>query len=304
MSDHAKSYQLHERHFDLYSKGGDREDIAQSWFREGTVGYEQARQRDAISDPLLAAYPGASWVTVGDGRFGSDAHYLASKGAQAVATDIADTLLREGAEKGYITHYSKQNAEALTFEDNSFDFALCKEAYHHFPRPMKALYEMLRVSRRGVVLLEPVDPYIYANFMQALFRGLLAAGNALGIFKLLLGREVKKHTYESVGNYVYKISRREMEKVAIGLNYPYVAFKGVNIYHKDSANNAPANRFSRPKLVVQLMTGVLNLLSALRITNPELLAVVFLKEEPAPDCLETLKRGGYKIVKLPRNPYW
>ncbi|GAB4491603.1 MAG: hypothetical protein OHK0019_12070 [Saprospiraceae bacterium] len=299
-----KSYTLHEQHFYKYSKGGDRARIAQSWFREGTIGFLQAQQRNAISNPLLKAYPGAAWLTVGDGRYGSDAHYLASKGADATATDISDALLREGAEMGFISKFSKENAEALSFGDGSFDFVLCKESYHHFPRPMKALYEMLRVSRKGVVLLEPVDHYVFTNFFQAFFRGILLAVNALGIFKLFLGKEIKRHTYEDVGNYVYKVSEREMEKVALGLNFPYVAFKGLNIYHKDGADGILASEFSLKKLQVDLMTALLDLMSFLKITSPQLLSVVILKEEPTADCLNELQKAGYRVKKLPRNPHW
>lgn len=299
-----KSYALHEQHFYKYSKGGDREQIAQSWFREGTIGFAQAQQRNAISNPLLSAYPGAAWLTVGDGRYGSDAHYLASKGADATATDISDALLREGAEMGYISKFSRENAEALSFGDNSFDFVLCKESYHHFPRPMKALYEMLRVVRKGVVLLEPADHYVYTNFFQAFFRGILLAVNALGIFKLFFGKEIKRHTYEEVGNYVYKVSEREMEKVALGLNFPYIAFKGLNIYHKDGADGVSAAEFSLKKLQVDVMTGVLNLLTFLKITSPQLLSVIILKEEPTAECLAELRKAGYRVKKLPRNPYW
>lgn len=302
-TDFEKSYALHEQHFHQYGKGGEREQIALSWFREGTVGFVQSQRRNAISDPLLVAYLGAAWLTVGDGRYGSDAHYLASKGADATASDISDTLLREGVEMGYIKKHSKENAEALSFGNDRFDFVLCKESYHHFPRPMKALYEMLRVSRRGVVLLEPTDHYIFSNFFQALFRGILLAVNALGVFKFFLGKEIKRHTYEDVGNYVYKISEREMEKVALGLNLPCIAFKGINIYH-NGAEGKPAGKFSWAKLQMDLMTRLLNLLTFLKITSPQLLAVIIFKEEPSATCLAEMKKAGYRVLRLPRNPYW
>lgn len=305
MSDQfEKSYSLHEQHFDKYGKGGDREQIARNWFREGTIGYEQAMQRNAVSDPLLQAYPGARWLTVGDGRYGSDAHYLASKGADATATDISDTLLREGAASGYISAFSKENAEALSFADDSFDFVLCKESYHHFPRPMKALYEMLRVGRRGVVLYEPTDHYVYTNFLQAFFRGMLQIINTLGVFKLFFGKEIKRHTYEDVGNYVYKISEREIEKVALGLNYPYVAFKGQNIYHVEGVDEVPAAGFSLVKIKVRIWTALLNLMSFLRITAPQSLAAIIFRENPTDECLRALKAAGYRVIQLPRNPYW
>lgn len=304
MNTEENSYRLHEKHFDQYGKGGARAQIAQGWFQQDTIDAQQALTRHRISDPMLEAYPGADWVTVGDGRYGADAHYLSTRGANALATDIADTLLIEGKEMGLIAAYSKENAEALSFEDLSFDFVLCKESYHHFPRPIKALYEMLRVSRKGVILLEPADPYVYENVLQALFRGLLLALNATGIFKILLGRSVKKHTYEEVGNYVYKVSVREMEKIALGLNYPCLAWKSVNIFHAPGTDKVSATRFSMKRLYVQIMTGLLNLLSSLRIAPPQLYSIIIWKEMPNEACIAALKKAGYRLNKLPRNPYW
>lgn len=43
-------------------------------------------------------------------------------------------------------------------QDDAFDYVLCKDSYHHMPRPMIALYQMLRVARRAVVLIEPPGP--------------------------------------------------------------------------------------------------------------------------------------------------
>jgi SAM-dependent methyltransferase len=299
-----KSYALHEQHFLLYSQGGERAAIAQGWFREGTLGWAQAMERNAVSEPLLQAYPGAHWLTVGDGRYGSDAHYLNSRGAEATASDISDVLLREGQAMGYIPRFSKENAEALSFPDDAFDFVLCKESYHHFPRPMKALYEMLRVGRRAVLLLEPTDHYVFGNAAQAAFRGMLAFLDRLGLFKLLLGKPIQRHTYEDVGNYVYKISVREMEKVALGLNCPVLAYRGLNQYHLSGSEGLPSAAFSWAKLRLRLMTALLDALSTLRLSAPQSLAVIVFKEVPNEACLLALKKAGYRVRHLPRNPHW
>ncbi len=58
-------------------------------------------------------------------------------------------LLGKGSELGFIGEYSAQNAESLSFASNSFDYVFCKDAMHHCPRPVIALYEMLRVARGG-----------------------------------------------------------------------------------------------------------------------------------------------------------
>jgi len=298
-----ESYQKHATHFKLYAKDGERVEKAKNWLRNDTVGAYLAHKRHCIVDPLLDSYNGDSWLTVGDGRYGSNAHYLASKGGKATATDISDYLLKEGVEMGYISKYSQENAEALSFGDESFDFVMCIEAFHHFPRPMKAMYEMLRVAKKGVVLLEPPDQYIYTNAFQMLFRNFLLFLNKTGIFKKLIGREVKKHTYEDVGNYVYKVSEREIEKVALGLNYPVLAFKKINQFYTEGIDAEIADKHSKLFKKIKRYTAVLDFLTKLRLIEPSLLSVIIFKEQPTDQCREKLKNDGYKIVNLPQNPY-
>ena len=47
------------------------------------------------------------------------------------------------------------DAEAMELPDNSYDLVLAHEVLHHCRSPHKALLEMLRVSRRHVIFLEP-----------------------------------------------------------------------------------------------------------------------------------------------------
>jgi SAM-dependent methyltransferase len=47
------------------------------------------------------------------------------------------------------------DAEAMGLADNSYDLVLAHEVLHHCRSPHKALLEMLRISRRHVILLEP-----------------------------------------------------------------------------------------------------------------------------------------------------
>ena len=103
-----------------------------------------------------------------------------------------------------------ENAESLSFEDEAFNFVLCKEAYHHFPRPMIALYEMLRVARKAVVLIEPFDRFVVSPLPERAWNGakrLAAAAKGRPV-----GRPAR-FQYESVGNFIYTISHRELEKV-------------------------------------------------------------------------------------------
>jgi SAM-dependent methyltransferase len=50
------------------------------------------------------------------------------------------------------------DVERLPFGDGSFDLALCRFAFHHFPRPERVLGEMKRVTRPGgkILLLDMI----------------------------------------------------------------------------------------------------------------------------------------------------
>lgn len=148
-----KSQEIH--HGSDYVKGVKR--TAKPWLLDGTIDSWRHARMYAFTDPITSVFKKASWLTVGDGKYGRDAHYLEQQEANVLATDISDVLLKKAKKEGYVEKYKKENAECLTFKDNSFDFVLCKESYHHFPRPIVALYEMIRVAKKAVILIEPND---------------------------------------------------------------------------------------------------------------------------------------------------
>lgn len=53
--------------------------------------------------------------------------------------------------------WSFQDAEELSFDDDTFDFALCHWGLHHCYSPHRAVQEMYRVSRKGILFFEPCD---------------------------------------------------------------------------------------------------------------------------------------------------
>ena len=79
-------------------------------------------------------------------------------------------------------------------------------------RPYAAIYEILRVARYGVVVIEPQDPWIDWPCRT----------------------DATQPHYEAVGNYVYQFSSRELEKIAYGMNIAGVATKSlVDVYIPD-----------------------------------------------------------------------
>ena len=59
-------------------------------------------------------------------------------------------LVPEGA-------WSYQDAQSLTYEDRSFDWVFVSEGLHHCRSPHRALGEMYRVCREGIVAIEARD---------------------------------------------------------------------------------------------------------------------------------------------------
>jgi ubiquinone/menaquinone biosynthesis C-methylase UbiE len=292
-----KSYNSHESHYTKFIDGGEYENTAQNWCTQGTAdGWRHQRLYDNLL-PLIERYPGAEWLTVGDGRYGSDAHYLQEKGLNVIATDISDVLLKVAKERGCIKQYQKENAEALSFKDNSFDFVLCKESYHHFPRPVLALYEMLRVAQKGIVFIEPGDSYIDSGFMQIPLR------NLKNFARKIIRKRSSKHDFEPVGNYVYRLSRREIEKIVLGINLRTVAFRGMNDYFFKGLDSSKDAKGSWTFLKLRVIIGIQDFLCRLGLIDYTMLVAAIFKTEPDTELRKLLKSYSYKVIDLPRNPY-
>jgi SAM-dependent methyltransferase len=50
--------------------------------------------------------------------------------------------------------WSCQDAQSLTYEDGSFDFAFVADGLHHCSSPHRAMLEMYRVVRKGILVIE------------------------------------------------------------------------------------------------------------------------------------------------------
>ena len=237
-------------------------------------------------------------MTVGDG-YGFDANYFYEKGITVVATDISSTFLPLSKAHGLIKDYSVENAEQLSFEDESFDYVFCKEAYHHFPRPYLAVYEMLRVAREAVIIVEPHDPISKMPI-------LLAARNLLDKLDTTLLQRYWKNRYslEEVGNYVFKLSEREMDKLANGIGLPGVAFKGINNnYYSPQTVFEPATSSSVVFKKVKRKLAWHNFLMKLGLMPSQVLCAVIFKKLPSDSMREKLKKAGFQIHQFPPNPY-
>jgi SAM-dependent methyltransferase len=238
-----------------------------------------------------------TWLTIGDFN-GFEAKYFKEKNQIVTASDISDAFLKEAKTEGLIDVYSKENVEHLSFEEESFDYVSCREAYHHFPRAYLGLYEMIRVAKKGVIVIEPVD--IISKMPLLLF-----LKNVLDLFNPFLINKIWKNrfSWEKVGNYVFKISDREVEKIAMGLGLPYIAFKEMNVLFNinQDIEEVPTNQKVLRKVKQRLRK--INAICKLRLIPFNTLCSIIFKEMPDENTIEALKLEGYRILKLPENPY-
>jgi SAM-dependent methyltransferase len=238
---------------------------------------------------LVRQLPDAKWLTVGDGRYGSDAGYLTSLGADALATSLTDERLKRGAELGFIKKFKIENAERLSFADGEFDFVFCKEAYHHFPRPPVALYEMLRVARVGVVMIEPCDNPRLLDVAKRWAKRLL--------------RGDSEFNYEVSGNFLYRLHIGELGKLMCAMGNHTLAVRGINDFYVARFAGKQASRSSKAFWLTRLGIGLQDVLARLRLVGWGLCCVVVFNGTPPAALLAALKRDGFSILELPKNPY-
>ena len=183
--------------------------------------------------------PDDIWLTVGD-AYGHDAKILKAKGVTSVtASNLDAQFLAKGHQMGEVSEYLELNAENTGLPDSSYDYVLCKEALHHMPRPYLAIYEMLRISRKGICFIEPQDSYIDWPAKKNEYYRELVKDELVGekiSFKKTNTEEIISSAIDwwedGPNNYVYTLSKREIRKISLGLGIPNFALKCFNDYYE------------------------------------------------------------------------
>lgn len=292
------SYDNHETVWEEILNEPNGRELAETWLRSDTLDHWRHHKIRSPIDPLAVFDKAANWLTLGDGRFGGDAHYLLSLGVQSVhSSDISDALLKVAKVEGYINEFSVVNAEDIGFPDSSFDYVYCKESLHHCPRPYIALHEMFRVAKKAVVIAEPWDEF--ADKPPFYF--------VLRILRKILGKKNVDHGFETIGNYVHGVTPRELEKFLLGMHYTKVAFFSVNDAYIPGVEYASIQSKNLTDVIIKCkLLGkifILDILCCLGIKKPTILISILFKSEPSEDLLASLRGIGWRYKELPKNPY-
>lgn len=92
--------------------------------------------------------------------------WLAQQGYQVAGIDLGDAALaraaKEAADAGVVVSFEKQDLFNLSYQDVSFDAALCFRLLHHFESPQlqsRLVHEICRLSGRYVIIstISPVS---------------------------------------------------------------------------------------------------------------------------------------------------
>lgn len=284
----AFSYGMHEIH-----EGNTIDDIPSLIAKPDTIdAWRHQRLHDFLT-PLHDYYRTSTWLTVGDS--GSDAYYLRNRGIpHVIASSISSVKLERLKQDGHLqgVDIKKINAENICLKDNSVDVILCKESYHHFPRPALAVYEFLRVARQTIVFIEPNE----ANYLRLL-------DFLKNIAKLILRSQHSDQTlFEPSGNFLYRLSLREFIKIGTALQIESIAFKYANDFYMRKVSFK--NRSQKFWMAIQhLAIKTQDLLCRLRLMNYGLVIVIVPKKSFDSSLRQALTDHDFKIIDLPRNPY-
>jgi SAM-dependent methyltransferase len=103
--------------------------------------------------------------------------------------------------------WSLQDAENLTFADQSFDYVVVHAALHHCRSPHRALLEMYRVARIGVMFFESRDSLLMKHLVRL---GMTTEFEYAAVFynDCRLGGVANTH----IPNYIYRWTEREVVK--------------------------------------------------------------------------------------------
>ena len=104
--------------------------------------------------------------------------------------------------------WSYQDMEQLSYENETYDYVIAHACLHHCFSPHRALLEMYRVAKKGILMFESRDSL---SMIIAEFLNLTQKYEHAAVF-------FNKHKYGGVANsdipnYIYRWTEREIEKV-------------------------------------------------------------------------------------------
>ena len=187
--------------------------------------------------------------------------------------------------------WSHEDAENLHFEDSTFDFVAVSAGLHHCASPHRALLEMYRVGRVGLLAIESRD--------SQLMRIAVRAG-AAGEYEL---EAVVANDFRAGGvrntaipNYVYRWTEREIEKT-IAANAPHARHRFRYFREFELPESLLEMRRNRlAAIAVRATKPVVAGITRVLPSQANLFAFVVLKPQLPADLQPWLRQDGAAVV--------
>lgn len=211
----------------------------------------------------------ASILICGGGQ--SDKLVFEKLGFNNVTISNFDTRM---SKESYLPYFWKfENMEALSFEDNTFDYTVVHAAIHHCALPHKAITEMYRVAIEGILVFESRDSLIM-RFLQLFGMAQTfehaAVYNNNGSFGGVNNSEIP--------NYVYRWTEREVKKT-IHTYAPYCEHEIYFDYGLDAPRASQLEKRSFQKMMISFLKPILYIFSKIFKKQQNLFAFFVIKPD-------------------------
>ena len=184
----------------------------------------------------------------------SDKDTLQSVGFRSVTVSNVDERLL-GSPDGQFAPYlwMYENAEGLTPRDDSFDICIVHSGLHHCHSPHKAISEMYRVARNGILMFEPHESW-FTKLGARLGVGQTYETWAVWGNGLRWGGVANT----AIPNFVYRFSAGEIRKVIAAMQPEYLPC--IRFWYRTRANLDFPNAAAPVRLLARLVRPALLLL--------------------------------------------
>lgn len=95
---------------------------------------------------------------------GMASEYYAREGARVVGIDFSFEAIKRAKLRskryGFKALFIVGDSEKLPFKDGFFDIASVHDGLHHLKTPQKGVNDLMRVSRKGVIIIEPARAFL------------------------------------------------------------------------------------------------------------------------------------------------
>lgn len=226
-----------------------------------------------VMEGFMSTIKGSSVVATCCGA-GRELALFSKHSVRIVATDLTVEHLRSLVSEGIVAQVDEQNAEHLNYGDDSFDYGFVNAGLHHLRHPHAGLNELMRVGRNAAIFVESQDSILHR-------------------IAKWFGR---KADFEPAGNYVYRWSTREIEKIALSAHAHSFAVKTAFLPVLVRMHGVTGAKKMRWQKILTTADVLLSPLGNLMIT-------FIFKRPPTPEQEEYLRAYGFTYKKLaPQYP--